>query len=197
MMMMPRARYAFVGHCDFSLYYFFFLLDAADEFSRWKRYKMNDAKTPKKAEAVSKVTETTKTEVTKTTVDKAETTNAESKSVDNSTTKSASSPKSAAQSSISHFSSVSTPQYRSGWDTIFGNRNDVKEPLPEEVSETEFPMKLEILDGEVDVILRDILDEKFIELAKKHRSNVSGAKSSLILEYNINCQIKEKKSAAA
>ena len=29
-------------------------------------------------------------------------------------------PKSASQASISHFSSVSTPQYRSGWDKIFG-----------------------------------------------------------------------------
>lgn len=153
---------------------------------------MSDAKTPKKAEAVSKAKEATKTEVAKTTVDKTETTNAESKSADSSTTKSDSSPKSAAQSSISHFSSVSTPQYRSGWDTIFGNRNDVKEPLPEEFSETDFPMKLEILDGEVDVILRNILDEKFIELAKKHGINVSGSKGSLCFEYNINCEIKEK-----
>ena len=153
---------------------------------------MSDAKTPKKAEAVSKANETTKTEVTKTTVDKTETTNAESKSVDSSTTKSVSPPKSAAQSSISHFSSVSTPQYRSGWDNIFGNRNDVKEPLPEEVSETVFPMKLEILDGEIDVILRNILDETFTELAKKHRINVSGSKSSICFEYIINCEIKEK-----
>ena len=153
---------------------------------------MNDAKTLKKAEAVSKVTETTKTEVAKTTVDKAETTNAESKSVDSSTTKSASSPKSAAQSSISHFSSVSTPQYRSGWDIIFGNRNDVKKPLPEEVSETEFPKKVKILDDDVDVNLRKILDETFIDLAKKHGIDLNDSKSSLYFEYDINCEIKEK-----
>ena len=29
-------------------------------------------------------------------------------------------PKSASQASISHFSSVSTPEYRSGWNKIFG-----------------------------------------------------------------------------
>ena len=29
-------------------------------------------------------------------------------------------PKSASQTSTSHFSSVSTPEYRSGWDKIFG-----------------------------------------------------------------------------
>ena len=31
-------------------------------------------------------------------------------------------PKSASQTSTSHFSSVSTPEYRSGWDKIFGKQ---------------------------------------------------------------------------
>ena len=35
-------------------------------------------------------------------------------------------PKSASQASISHFSSVSTPQYRSGWDKIFSKSPDQK-----------------------------------------------------------------------
>ena len=49
-----------------------------------------------------------------------------SKTVENKTT-AASSPskniitKSASQLSISHFSSVSTPEYREGWDRIWGN----------------------------------------------------------------------------
>ena len=33
-------------------------------------------------------------------------------------------PKSASQSSISHFSSVSTPEYRAGWDKIFGKSKE-------------------------------------------------------------------------
>ena len=33
--------------------------------------------------------------------------------------------KSASQTSISHFSSVSTPEYRSGWNKIFGKSNTV------------------------------------------------------------------------
>ena len=39
------------------------------------------------------------------------------------TTKKAEPNKSASQSSISHFSSVSTPAYRSGWEKIFGNKS--------------------------------------------------------------------------
>jgi hypothetical protein len=46
---------------------------------------MSDAKTPKKAETVSKKNDAAKTDVTKTTVDKTEATNTESKPVDNST----------------------------------------------------------------------------------------------------------------
>jgi hypothetical protein len=153
---------------------------------------VSDVKTPKKSEVVSKKIETTKTDVAKTTVDKTETTNAESKPVDNSTTKSTSSPKSAAQSSISHFSSVSTPQYRSGWSNIFGDGNGVKKILPEKASETDFPMKLEILDGEVNVILRRILDETFSDLIRKQEINLTSSKGSLFFEYNINCEIKEK-----
>ena len=45
-------------------------------------------------------------------------------------TKKSDAPKSASQSSISHFSSVSTPEYRSGWDKIFGNA-DEEEPTAE------------------------------------------------------------------
>lgn len=153
---------------------------------------MSDAKTPKKAEAVSKKNEPTKTEVAKTTVDKTETTNAESKPADNSTTKSASSPKSAAQSSISHFSSVSTPQYRSGWNNIFGDGTVVKKTVPEGVREADFPMKLEISDDEVDAILRKILDQTFVDLTKKHGINANSSKNSLCFEYSINCEIKEK-----
>ena len=42
-------------------------------------------------------------------------------------------PKSASQTSISHFSSVSTPEYRSGWDKIFGKSKLEKSP-PEKVT---------------------------------------------------------------
>ena len=37
--------------------------------------------------------------------------------------------KSASQISISHFSSVSTPEYRSGWNKIFGKSNNIDESI--------------------------------------------------------------------
>ena len=54
----------------------------------------------------------------------------EAGSVDNSTNKtsdeSVAAPKSASQISISHFSSVSTDEYRSGWANIFGGKKTSK-----------------------------------------------------------------------
>ena len=43
-------------------------------------------------------------------------------------------PKSASQTSISHFSSVSSPEYRAGWDKIFG-KSKLKQSPPEKLSQ--------------------------------------------------------------
>ena len=43
-------------------------------------------------------------------------------------------PKSASQTSISHFSSVSTPEYRAGWDKIFG-KSKLEQSPPEKLTQ--------------------------------------------------------------
>ena len=148
---------------------------------------MSDAKTPKKAENVSKKNELTKTDVAKT-----EKVNTETKAVENSVSTSVSQPKSASQSSTSHFSNVSTPQYRSGWDDIFGDGSDVGKVVSDGVSKNDFPKKLNILDYDVDLILRDVLDVAFNEVARKRGINLSGAEELVRFEYNLSCEIKEK-----
>jgi hypothetical protein len=148
---------------------------------------MSDAKTPKKAETVSK-----KNELTKTDVAKSEKVNTETKAVENSVSTSVSQPKSASQSSISHFSSVSTPQYRSGWNNIFGGESDVGKIVSNGVSKNDFPKKLNILDYDIDLILRDALDVAFNEVAKKRGINLSGAEELVRFEYSLSCEIKEK-----
>ena len=168
---------------------------------------MSDAKSLKKAETTSKKTEATKTEVVKTEVTKTEVvkaevvkaeaasteaTNTETKAVDNLVSKAVSEPKSASQSSISHFSSVSTPQYRSGWNNIFGDGGDVKKIVSNEVSESDFPKRINILDYDIDLTLRDALDMAFNDVAKKRGLNLKGAKELMRFEYNITCEIKKK-----
>jgi hypothetical protein len=148
---------------------------------------MSEAKTPKTVETAPKKNESTKTESPK-----SETTSTDAKPADTSTPKSGSSPKSAAQSSISHFSSVSTPQYRSGWNNIFGGGNAVDKTLTDDAPATDFPKTLEIFNDEVEGLMRKMLDEAFIDLAKKHGIDVDDSTRSLRFEYNINCEIKEK-----
>ena len=163
---------------------------------------MSDTKTPKKAETTSKKNETSKTEVAKTEVAKtevvrtdvpsAEAADTETKTADDSASKAVSQTKSASQSSISHFSSVSTPQYRSGWNNIFGDGSDVKKIVPKEVSQNDFPKKFNILDYDIDLILRDALDAAFNDVLKKRGINLKDAKELMRFEYNIICEIKEK-----
>jgi hypothetical protein len=147
---------------------------------------MSDAKTPIKAETISKNSEATKAEVTKTEVVKTE-----NKSADISADKSNSSPKSAAQSSISHFSSVSTPEYRSSWNKIFGGANDDKKTMPDEGRKADFPKNLEIFDDEIDVKLRSMLDAAFNDLAEKQGICSKGVKNPLRFRYNLSCEIKD------
>ena len=163
---------------------------------------MSDTKTPKKAETTSKKNETSKTEaskteaskteVVKTEVPSTEAADTETKTADDSASKAVSQTKSASQSSISHFSSVSTPQYRSGWNNIFGDGSDVKKIVPKEVSQNDFPKKFNILDYDIDLILRDALDAAFNDVLKKRGINLKGAKELVRFEYNIICEIKEK-----
>ena len=163
---------------------------------------MSDAKTPKKAETKSKKneaaktevvkTEVVKTEVVKTEVPSTEAANTETKPADDSASKAVSQPKSASQSSISHFSSVSTPQYRSGWNNIFGDGSDVKKIVPKEVSQNDFPKKFNVLDYDIDLILRDALDVAFNDVLKKRGINLKDAKELVRFEYNLICEIKEK-----
>ena len=148
---------------------------------------MSDAKTPKKAETKSKKNEATKTEVAS-----AEAANTEIKTADGSASKAVSQPKSASQSSISHFSSVSTPQYRSGWNNIFGDGSDVKKIVPKEVSPNDFPKKFNILDYDIDLILRHALDAAFNDVLKKRGIDLKGTKKLVRFEYNLTCEIKEK-----
>jgi hypothetical protein len=153
---------------------------------------MSDAKPSKKSEPVSKKSETTKKDVAKTDVAKTETTTTEAKSVDSSASKSVSPPKSASQSSISHFSSVSTPQYRSGWNDIFGGGSEDKTVDTGKVDENNFPQKLNILDYDIDLELRNALDATFNDLAKQRGINLKEMNKSVRFEYYINCEIKEK-----
>ena len=88
---------------------------------------MNDAKpAKKKTKIVSKKGEAAKLALKKSEAAKADTGKAETSKTDTPAKKSEAAGKSKSQESISYFSSVSTPEYRSGWDHIFGPKKKLR-----------------------------------------------------------------------
>ena len=92
---------------------------------------------------------------------------AEPSSADKSAAKTDATPKSASQSSISHFSSVSTPEYRAGWNSVFGGREATKKAKSKKSKGGNFPDHFEIADEAIDKELRNILYKAFQRQARK------------------------------
>ena len=123
-----------------------------------------------------------------------------SKTVEKNKTNAASSPsknitstKSASQLSISHFSSVSTPEYREGWDRIWGNNklnlnrdkviND-NNTLPVEISLSNLDLS--------DLTKKTILQELHV-YANKNNLSLPQFKTLLLKNIEFSCTINIKK----
>ena len=102
------------------------------------------------------------------------------------------SKKSASQSSISHFSSVSTNEYRSGWESIFGGKKTSKKKATS-VS-VDLPLSLEILDDDIKGDLRTLLYKAFQQKARKEGVSFAQLKKIADIGFSLNCEIVEKTS---
>ena len=131
-----------------------------------------------KVESVAKTTDTS-------TVDKAG-----SSTADKTANKAEAAPKSASQASLSHFSSVSTPEYRAGWQRIFGG-GEVNQKEEQEVSnENEFPLQIEVQDIEINAELRSMLYCSLLAQANKQGVDIEKVKNSASIEYSLQCKIR-------
>ena len=133
--------------------------------------------------------EASKSDVPKSDAPKTENSSTENPKVEKSESKSDAPPKSASQASISHFSSVSTPEYRSGWNAIFGGGQD-KEKL--KVNQDTLPTKIEISDEDIPAHLREALDQNLGDILKQQGHDLTEGETSLCFEYAIDCTINRK-----
>lgn len=147
---------------------------------------MSDAKAPPKSEAGSK-----KTEAKKPAAEQSATA-VETSPADKSSAKSDVTPKSASQSSISHFSSVSTPAYRAGWDSVFGKAKTTKKKSTRTSVGENIPDKLTISDADIDAELRNILYKAFQRQARKQGFSLSKARKLREFDYHLICDFREK-----
>jgi hypothetical protein len=148
--------------------------------------KMSDTKTAKKE--TSKPAKSEKTE-TKSADSKSEKKN-EAKSETKSETKSEN--KSASQSSISHFSSVATDEYRSGWANIFSNNKTAKKAKSKKADSVSLPASFEILDEDIKGELRAVLYKAFQKQARKEGGSLAQLKKIGTIEYRLECDVSEK-----
>jgi len=174
------------------------LLNDPTNFDDWNIYIMSAEKSPKKPAKEAASTEVKKniieknadvkkdtteknTDVKKDTTEKSTETTQDSK-----TTKDKTPPKSASQSSISHFSSVSTPAYRSGWEQIFGNKERVEDNLDDNQDNLQ---EFSVEDSSIDLDLRSLLYKAFQTEAQKHGFQLDDVNDKSNIVYNLNCKI--------
>ena len=117
----------------------------------------------------------------------------ETKSKDN-LTKKEKSPKSASQLSISHFSSVSTPEYRAGWERIWGSKKTETIVKKQSIENKSFPQEIMLPNEKISyntksMILSDLKtyskDNK-VKLPKSIDPNLKGISINCIISFNKN-----------
>ena len=142
---------------------------------------MKDTTPPKKEKTLPKKASDTGNDKTKS---KSE----ETVSKDNKSGKTTSVNKSASQTSISHFSSVSTPEYREGWNRIFGDNN--KKKVLSSKEKLAGP-KLELLSIHVEDIdrrTRDFLYQFFNRHAKSQGITSRAVDDLMTGGYTVECK---------
>ena len=169
------------------------MLNDPTNFDDWNIYIMSAKKSPKKPSKEAASTEVKKnadvknTDVKKNTDIKKDTTEKSTETTqDSKTTKDKTPPKSASQSSISHFSSVSTPAYRSGWEQIFGNKERVEDNLDDNQDNLQ---EFSVEDSSIDIDLRSLLYKAFQTEAQKHGFQLDDVNDTSNIVYNLNCKI--------
>ena len=148
---------------------------------------MTTADGTKKIEKVSNKSEPKKTELKKSDSVKNEAGKTEALSTPGTSEKK---PQSASQTSISHFSSVSTPEYRKGWDNIFGAHKEITEH--NETAKRDLPKLLSVENKDIETSLRHVLDEVFETIAVKEGYEFKELKKFANLSYKISCEFKRK-----
>ena len=171
------------------------MLNDPTNFDDWNIYIMSAEKSPKKPAKEAASTEVKKNIIEKNADVKKDTTEKNTEkstekstetTQDSKTTKDKTPPKSASQSSISHFSSVSTPAYRSGWEQIFGNKERVEDNLDDNQDNLQ---EFSVEDSSIDIDLRSLLYKAFQTEAQKHGFQLDDVNDTSNIVYNLNCKI--------
>ncbi len=101
-------------------------------------------------------------------------------------------PKSASETSISHFSSVSSPAYKAGWESIFGGSKAKRKGSSKSAKGDPIPDQLTLEDDDIGEELRAALYKAFQKQARKQGTSLAKIKKRVELSYSLRCDIEEK-----
>ncbi len=148
---------------------------------------MSDAKTKEKAASSSKKPQADKSDAGKSNA--GETVKTSDASSGGSAT---SAPKSAAETSISHFSSVSTPAYKAGWESIFGGSKSKQKEASSSAKNDVFEGQLTLEDEDISEELRSALFKAFQKQARKQGISLAKNKKRVEFSYTLQCDVEKK-----
>jgi len=86
---------------------------------------------------------------------------------------------------------VSTPEYRAGWNSIFGGAEAAKKPKSKTKKADDFPDHFAIIDQDIDPELRNLLYKAFTKQAKNQGLSPAKIKKLASIEYSINCKVRK------
>ncbi len=161
--------------------------------------KAKSDKSPKKADSKTPTSDTAKSETAAASSDSStgSSTDANTESSADSSSKSGGGASSAASRPISYFSSVSSDDYRSGWDEIFssgkksGNGKSRKRAVPKRAKVKTLPLTITLDADDLDAAVRDQIEAVFRQQVKKKRLNYDKLTGNGQVSWHISCRISD------
>ena len=108
------------------------------------------------------------------------------------TSKVGSTKKSASQLSISHFSSVSTPEYREGWERIWGGKNSNDNTKKNSYSNSSVIDKIVLTDQDLSEKLKLEILKELVIYSTEHDLDLTKTKNLDVSAINFSCVLKFK-----
>ena len=108
------------------------------------------------------------------------------------TSKVGSTKKSASQLSISHFSSVSTPEYREGWELIWGGQNSNDSTKKNIHSNSSVIDKIVLTDQDLSEKLKLEILKELVIYSTEHDLDLTKTKNLDVSAINFSCVLKFK-----
>ena len=108
------------------------------------------------------------------------------------TSKVGSTKKSASQLSISHFSSVSTPEYREGWERIWGGKNSNDSTKKNIHSNSSVIDKIVLTDQDLSEKLKLEILKELVIYSTEHDLDLTKTKNLDVSAINFSCVLKLK-----